>query len=361
MKRYIQTGALTLALFNLSAEAATLAVNEQEQRLLGIEVAQVERVDGAAAGVLNMRVAFSPDAYWVIRTALPGVLTQVNVREGDRVEAGQPLATLRSPDFVELQQDYLEALAEYDVAESARARDQRLREAGSISERRWQETQYSHAAARAHLAGLRGQLLAAGVTGAELEMLSSQAVISPDLKLRSPVQALVLERDANPGSRVDESETLLRLGDPEQLVLEALLSRAAAAYLEPGMRLEAVQGGAGAVIDFVSSVVDPASQTVSVRAIPENAARLRPGELSAWTVLQTGGVLVVPPAAVVRLKDLDVVYVAVTNGFEERAIEARSTAAGDWIVQGGLEEGEIVAIRGTAALKGMSLGMGGGD
>lgn len=361
MKRYIGAGAWALACFAFNANAATLQVSEQEQGMLGIEVALVERVEGAAAGVINMRVAFSPDAQWVIRAALPGVVTQVAVREGARVEPGQPLATLRSPEFAALQQNYLEALAEYNVAESSRARDEQLRAAGSISERRWQETRYSYAAARAHLSGLEGQLLAAGLEGAELEMLASRSKISPDLVLRAPVQALVLERNVNPGTRVDESETLMRLGDPQQLVLEALLSRSAAAYLEPGMRLEALRGDAGAVIDFVSAVVDPDSQTVSVRALPDNAAQLRPGELSAWTVLETGGALVVPPAAVVRLEDNDVVYVAVPGGFEERAISARSTAAGDWIVLGGLQDGEIVAVRGTAALKGMSLGMGGGD
>lgn len=361
MKRYIGPGALALVFFTLNASAATLAVSEQEQSMLGIEVAMVERVEGAVAGVLNMRVAFSPDAQWIIRATLPGVLTQVNVREGDRVEPGQALATLRSPGFAELQQDYLEARAEYDIAASSLARDQQLREAGSISERRWQETRYSYAAARAQLSGLEGQLLAAGLDGAELQTLAARSTISPDLVLRAPVQALVLERSANPGARVDESETLMRLGDPEQLVLEALLSRSAAAYLEPGMRLQAVRGDAGAVVDFVSSVVDPDSQTVSVRALPDDAAELRPGELSAWTLLETGGVLVVPPAAVVRLDDLDVVYLMVPGGFEERVIDARSTAAGDWIVQSGLVEGDIVAVRGTAALKGMSLGMGGGD
>lgn len=361
MKFFRTSGALALAFVMFDSSAATLEVSEQDQQMLGIRTEVVERVQDAPAQVLNMRVAFSPDALWVIRSALPGLLTQVNVREGDRVEPGQALATLRSTELVALQQEFLEALAEFDVAGTALTRDQLLLEAGAISKRRWQDTLYAHAAARARLSGLEGQLLAAGMDADELESLAGTLTISPDLLVRAPAQGLVLARDVNPGTRVDESETLMRLGDPQKLILEALLSPAAAATLAPGMRLRAVDGQAGAVIEFLSSVVDPNSQTVSVRAVPDNASELRPGELSAWAVLEKGDTLVVPPAAVVRLNEADIVYVAVTGGFEERVIEARSTATGVWIVYSGLDAGERIAVQGTAALKGLSLGMGGGD
>jgi cobalt-zinc-cadmium efflux system membrane fusion protein len=361
MNRFILSAAAVLAFCISAAGAATLEISEEEQRMLGVEVAPVELSRAAGAETLNLRVTFSPDAQWVVRAPLPGVLTHVSVREGDRVEAGQALATLRSQAFVALQQEYLKALAEYEVAEGARARDQRLREAGSISERRWQETRYLHAAATASRAGLEAQLLAAGLAPAQLESLAAEAKISPDLVLRAPAAALVLEREANPGARMDGSETLLRLGDPQQLLLEGVVPASVAANLAEGARLRAGADGAGAVIVFVSTVTDPHSQTVRVRALPDEGADLRPGELSAWEVLTGEGVLVVPAGAVVRLDDRDVVYVATAGGFEERVIDARSGASGAWLVQDGLEEGEQVAVRGTAALKGLSLGMGGGD
>jgi multidrug efflux pump subunit AcrA (membrane-fusion protein) len=69
----------------------------------------------------------------------------------------------------------------------------------------------------------------------------------------------------------------------------------------------------------------------------------------------------VPSAAVVRLNDEDVVYVVVAGGFEARRVTVRSTSGGAWIVLDGLQDGDRIATQGTAALKGMSLGMGGGD
>ena len=71
--------------------------------------------------------------------------------------------------------------------------------------------------------------------------------------------------------------------------------------------------------------------------------------------------LTVPSGAVVKLEGEDVVYVAVNGGFEPRAVRVSNTGSGHWLVLEGLEGGERVAVSGTAALKGMSIGMGGGD
>jgi multidrug efflux pump subunit AcrA (membrane-fusion protein) len=78
-------------------------------------------------------------------------------------------------------------------------------------------------------------------------------------------------------------------------------------------------------------------------------------------VLSGGSLLSVPSRAVVKLDGRDVVFVAVPGGFDVREVEVRNTGTGSWIVLGGLEPGDRIAARGTAVLKGMSLGMGGGD
>jgi hypothetical protein len=69
----------------------------------------------------------------------------------------------------------------------------------------------------------------------------------------------------------------------------------------------------------------------------------------------------VPSSAIVKLEGLDVAYVQVVDGFEPRHVDVRSTGSGAWIVLDGLAAGERVAVSGTAVLKGMSVGMGGGD
>jgi len=358
--RYLNL-ALLLATLSGPMCAAPLAVSEQERQLLGIEAATAARLENASTGSVTLRVAFSPDAEWVIKTPFPGVLYRAVVQQGDRVRTGEPLVVIRSPEFVALQRDYLKARAEWRMAEAAWQRDQRLGEAGSVSDRRLQETRYQYESARAEFAGLEGQLKMAGFGADALQKLSNSAVISPDLVLSAPADAIVLDRAVPLGTQLDGSEPLVSLGEPDKLVLNGVVSKAAAAHLQEGIRIRSVDGSSQAVIVFVSSVLDPLSQTVSVRAVPDDPTGLSAGQLTEWQTLSDQRVLMVPSSAVVRLGDEDVVYVEVPGGFEARPVTVRSTAGGAWIVLDGLEEGERIATRGTAVLKGMSLGMGGGD
>lgn len=358
--RYLIVALATTALCRL-AFAAPLAVSEQERQLLGIEVETIAHLEDAGTGSLTLRVSFSPDAEWVIKAPFPGILHRALVQQGDRVKAGEPLVVIRSPEFVALQRDYLKARAELQMAEAAWQRDQRLGEAGSISDRRRQETRHQYDSARAGFAGLEGQLAMAGLDAAALKKLAADATISPDLVLTAPADVIVLDRPVPLGTQLDGSEPLVSLGETDKLVLNGVLSKTAAARLQEGTRIRSEDGLTRAVIVFVSSVLDPQSQTVSVRAVPDSCANLSAGQLTAWQTLSEDQVLIVPSSAVVRLADDDVVYVEVAGGFEARKVTVRSTASGAWIVLDGLQDGERIATRGTAVLKGMSLGLGGGD
>jgi len=345
----------------LPAVAQILPISGQQQELLGIEVQTVASVDQAGAGEITMRVAIAPDGEWAIKTPLAGVLQRVYVQQGDSVKAGDPLVVVRSGEMVAMQRDYLKARAELNLQRANWERDQKLGEAGSISERRRQETRYQHDTAQAEYAGLRGQLILAGLSNADLERLDKSMEVGPDIILRAPADAIVLSRPAMLGDQLDGSELLVKLGETRKLVLEGNLARSAAEHLGVGGLIVLQGNGARAELTYVSSVIDAQSQTIYVRAQPLDAPNLLPGQLTRWEVLSAGALLTVPSSAVVKLDGRDVVYVSVPSGYEVRDVDVKSTGSGDWIVLHGLEPGEKIAVAGTAALKAMSMGIGGGD
>jgi len=352
---------LAIAVWSPVAYAQLLGMSEAEQELLGVEVQAVAAVTTGSTGELTLRVGFSPDGEWAIKTPFPGILHRVWVQVGERVVTGDPLVTVRSPEVVSLQRDYLKTRAELNLQEAAWSRDKKLSEAGSVSSRRWQETQYAYAMAKADFAGLQAQLTLAGFSRQDLEQLTRDMNISPDIVMRAPVDAIVLERPAMLGDHLEGAELLARLGEPDRLVLEGMLSSAASAHLSEGMKLSMQDSDNEAVVVMVSSVIDPQSQTVLVRAEPVAMAGLKPGQLTRWSVQSGASLLMVPTGAVVKLDGLDVVFVQVDGGFERRNVDVRSTGSGAWVVRDGLVPGERVVVSGTAVLKGMSVGMGGGD
>jgi len=355
----ITVAACLLAVSQLNAQMLT--ISEQEQNLLGIKTQAINAIDQGSAGEITMRVAFAADAEWAIKTPLSGVLQRVYVQQGDKVKQGDALVVVRSAQMVALQRDYLKARAELNLQESNWKRDQQLGEAGSISERRWQETRFSYETARAEFAGLRGELMLAGFSENDLKQLVRNMEVGPDIVLRAPADSVVLDKPAMLGDQLAGSELLLRLGDTRKLVLEGDLSSSAAANLSIGNQLALKGIGTRAELTLVSSILDPQSQTVHVRAVPVDGSILLPGQLGTWEILSGGSLLTLPSSAVVKLDGKDVVYIKVRGGFEVREVEVNSTGSGAWLVRNGLKSGDTIAIIGTAALKGMSMGLGGGE
>ncbi len=345
----------------LAAAAEILSVSEREQELLGIKLQSVTAVNQGDAGQITMKVTFAPDGEWVIKTPLPGVLERVFVQQGDRVKAGDPLVVVRSAGMVALQRDFLKARAEVNLQVSNWKRDQQLGKAGSVSERRLQETRFNHDSAQAEYAGLRGQLMLAGFSEADLQHLVDKMDIGPDITLRAPVDAVVLERQAMLGDQLNGSELLVRLGETQKLVLVGHLSRSAATHLDVGSEIALQGNGVRAELTYISGEIDPQTQTILVRALPLDVANLQPGQLTRWDVLSVGTLLTVPSSAVVKVGGNDVVYLSVPGGFEVRNVNVKSTGSGAWIVMDGLVTGDRIVVAGTAALKAMSMGIGGGD
>jgi len=352
---------LSALVFASTVSAQTLHVSEQQQALLGIEAQTVTALDKGGAGEITMRVAFAPDGEWAIKTPLSGVLHRVFVQQGDVVKTGDPLVVVRSAEMVALQRDYLEATAELNLQDSSWKRDQKLGKAGSIPERRMQETRFKYDTARARYAGLRAQLMLAGFSAPDLERLAEKMAISPDVIVRAPADAVVVERPVMLGDQLDGSELLVRLGEMEKLILEGDLSTPDAARLSKGGQIVMQGSDIHADLTYISRVIDPQQQTQHVRAQPQAVNGLQPGQLTQWKVLSSGLLLTVPSSAVVKIDGQDVVYLAVPSGFEVRKVEVNSTGSGAWIVSSGLQPGDRVAVAGTAVLKGMSMGIGEGE
>jgi cobalt-zinc-cadmium efflux system membrane fusion protein len=349
-----------MALCRLSS-AEMLPVSEAQQDLLGIRLETVSAQKDAATAILTLHADFAPNGEWVLRSPLSGTLSRILVQEGERVRSGQAVAIIQSAEYLALQRDFIRGEAQLALAAANLARDERLSEAGSISRRRLLETRNAQALAAVELADIRGRLALTALPESVLAELAASRKPSPELVLRSPAPATVLSVEAHLGMRLDSEDTVLSLGDTDALQLTAALASGSAAYLSDGMRMEAVDSDATARITFISSVIDPVSQTRTLRAQADEPTALRPGELSRWRVVQERPVLTLPGKAVVRLRGENVVYVAVPGGFEERMVSGQHSPGGLWFIESGLSEGERVASQGTAALKGLSLGMGGGD
>jgi cobalt-zinc-cadmium efflux system membrane fusion protein len=90
-----------------------------------------------------------------------GRVVKINVKPGDRVEAGQVLASVDSPQLAQAQADYFQAQARVELAAQERDRRKRLAELGAFTRRPLEEARKEHAQAQSDLEVAEAELTVA--------------------------------------------------------------------------------------------------------------------------------------------------------------------------------------------------------
>jgi cobalt-zinc-cadmium efflux system membrane fusion protein len=291
----------------------------------------------------------------------------VHVRIGDRVTAGQPLVTLQSEQGAAARAEHAKAVAELQARQAAAAyaatalgRAERLLELKAASrqdvERARVEKNQADAAVTQGEADVER-------TRTALEQLGVD-VRTSDLILRASLPGIVLSRDVVPGTVVEAGTALLMVTDPATLWLDIAATERVAPALKRGSRVRFSVSQLGpstfeAVVEDVGGALDPATRTLPVHAVVQNATgALRPAMFA--TVTLTLGEprpgVAVPEDAVQLLDERPVVFVArpdPTGGarFERRDVEVGARTDNQIHVVGGLAPGDVVVTGGAFAVK----------
>jgi RND family efflux transporter MFP subunit len=219
------------------------------------------------------------------RVAAPiaGIVSRVDVAEGDAVAAGSVL--------VELDDDTARfaverARSQDEAAGRAAQRQEDLFRSQNSSQRAVDEARAQKASSAADLASAEKQLAWT--------------------RIRSPIAGVVTRISVKPGESVDPTTVVAEVVDPDRVVLDAEVSQSDAASLKPGATVELENGAKSiAALEFVSPAVDPATGLVAIRASIKPGTGLRSGSSVPIRVVlaEHNGVLVVPRSALVTADD----------------------------------------------------------
>lgn len=203
----------------------------------------------------GLECVLEPNTRIDVSAAVPGVLDQVLVQRGDRVQAGQVLATLVSgPEQATV--ELARARVEFGQRKAVRNEDLYQKELISIHEKDEMDTEI--------------QISSLQLKQAE-EQLKQRQILSP-------IDGVVIEREKDPGEYV-ETEPLLTVVNLDPLNVEAVAPAELFGTIKKGMRgkvkvLAPKEKTYNATVTLTDQVIDAASGTIRVRLAlpnPENA------------------------------------------------------------------------------------------
>ncbi len=334
------------------------SLNEEALERAGVEVA---RVTGRSV-TTEVRVpgVVEPNAYRTV-TVTPlvnGRVVTVPVVLGDRVQSGQTLATVFSPDLAESQTRYLSMKAEFDYDHQVLQRTERLVEIGAASLQELEAVRAIHTRHETEVEGARARLLLLGLEPEQVAELTSPEQISATVRVPSPVSGVVIRRNANPGLVVDASSELFTVSDLSMVwVVGALYERdfQAAALGSPATLTTPAYPGVElrGRVGYVDPQVNEQTRTAKVRVeVPNPDGRLR---LSMYVDVRIAGpegaeTVLVPRESVQLLGDRSVVYLVnptEKGRFVERDVTPGRRIGEEMEVLEGLHAGDAVVAQGS--------------
>jgi cobalt-zinc-cadmium efflux system membrane fusion protein len=362
----IQHRLILLAALSLPTAAAEDMIRLSAEQIshLAIHTVVPERVSSLPLAWAPGRIVVPPQHEFLVSAPQAGLVSKVDVALGASVRTGQILAEMRSPSLVSQQRDLLNAATEFQLAQKQLLRDESLLNEGIISSLRWQETKSRFDKAQTQMREAEQVLTLSGMKTDELKQLESSRRLSDGLKVRSPVDGVVLERMAVAGQRVDILTPLFRVANLDELWLEISVPQERANEIRIGDRVSLDKPKLNGRITQVSRSINPNSQSVLVRSVIEQRAD---GVLAGQNVnvlishASTDYIVRLPSSALVNQAGGQYMFVRIPEGFAVRPVAVAGIEARDVVVHEGLKRGDEVVVQGVAALKAAWLGMGQGE
>ena len=293
-----------------------------------------------------------------VKSQVDGMIAQIHFKEGDEVKVGDPLVTLDHRPFENslriARAELANARAESAKADNDLVRYQRLDQQDAIS-----KEQFAQLGTKAETTRAIVQAKEAAVANAELLMGYAQ--------IQAPIAGRTGQRMLHEGALVKANDAAQSIVTINQLapiaaafaVPERALNDIRAALTRGDATVTVTDRTAGTSrsdgkLSFVDNAVDPATGTITLKAIFDNAdAALWPGQF-VQVQIRLGldrGAIVVPSAAVqIGQNSAQVYVVKADKSLDIRPVKVIRTVEDSTLLADGVRAGETVVTDGHLRL-----------
>ena len=329
---------------------------------------RIERSDSSTfypSVITTGTVAFSGDHSTQVLAPISGPVSRILVSPGARVERGQPLALVASPDFAAAIAAWRRADATARNAERIASLDEQLFKNDALARRELEQAQTDAAAAAADRDAALEQLHALGLDSAAVAAVrEGRSAYAAQGVIRAPIPGTLVEKLITPGQLLQAGTTpCFTVADLATVWVMANVFERDIRDVHKGEKAMVVTGAApdslpGAV-DYVAALVDPATKATAVRLVVPNRRELLKRDMLVQVIIRAAAPrkgLLVPVSAVLRDdENLPYLFIAMADGsFLRRRIELGGRVADRYEVANGLSSGEQVVVDGGLYLQTMA-------
>lgn len=233
----------------------------------------------ANSPTFNGLISVAPNRFATVSLTIGGRIHSLNVMSGKAVARGQVIATLDNPEFIELQQTYLESKAQLEYLEKEYLRQKTLGQGEATSQKRVEESRADYLSMKSRTEAAATRLKALGISPSSV----CANGIRPYLPVVAPIGGFVGNLSVNLGKYVEAGMPICDVVNKSNPMLELTVYEKDIALMKVGDKLQFRVNGLGkltfaATIVSIDQAVDKKDYSIKVYAkVSETNPQFRPG------------------------------------------------------------------------------------
>lgn len=298
-------------------EANALELTSEQMETVGITIGNIEQKNLDAVVKANGQLAVPPQNKADVSILSGGIITRINVLEGQQVRKGQVLATINNQDLIKIQQDYLASRNSFVYVEAEYERQKQLQAADAGTGKSFQSAQATFNAEKSKLTAYESQLKQLGVSPASI----AKGKIISQFPVLSPINGTVGQITANTGAFVQPGTSIMEVVDNSKIHCDLTVFEKDLMAVKVGQKVsfqltnqenQLISGR----INGINKSFENESKGVIVHAVIDNAKNknLIPG-MYVTALISTGSKLMpaLPVDAIVRSEGKQYIFVVDEN------------------------------------------------
>jgi cobalt-zinc-cadmium efflux system membrane fusion protein len=216
------------------SESTEIQLTEEQFQTMKMEWGELHTGEFSEEIAVQGTVQIPVEGMREITTYFGGYVQDLKLIEGEEVRKGQVLFTLENPEFLRLQQDYLETKSQLSYLKAEWERQKTLAQEQISAQKNFLKAAADYEAAMAKTQSLKKQLALISIDGETL----SPATMRSKISITSPIAGFVEEVLAVPGQFLPSAAKALALISKEHIHVELVLFEKDASKVHVGQIVE---------------------------------------------------------------------------------------------------------------------------
>jgi cobalt-zinc-cadmium efflux system membrane fusion protein len=286
-------------------------LNADQYKMADVKMGVVEFRSLSNLIKLNGLISAPPQNIATVSTPMGGFVKSTSLMQGSQIKKDQVLAMVENPEFIDLQQNYLESKNQLEYVEADYNRQKDLYKDNISSAKTFQQITSEYKVLKGKMNALGQKLALIGINTATLTETNIQRAIA----VKSPISGYVKQVNINIGKYVSATDVLFEIVNTSKLTVELTVFEKDIHEISIGQHLRFGLSDEGkdqyiAVIYQVGKVLQ-SDKTIKVYATITNpSARLIPGiYITASVETHNNSMTALPNDAIVQFDEKDYIFI----------------------------------------------------